>query len=90
MKKKNLEEEKRQEREIFNKCFIEAVASLDDEQLDAFMTFACRVADDIKMQKASEEEKIHINFDKALDDEHRGCKSLAVYVLKKYHKVRYL
>lgn len=90
MKKKNLEEEKRQEREIFNKCIIKAVANLDDEQRDAFITFACRVSDDIKLQKANEKEKIHIRYDKALDDEQHGCKSLAVYFLKKYHKIKYL
>ncbi len=88
--KKNNENEKRRDLEIFNKSLIETVANLDDEQLDAFMTFACKVADDIKMQKANKKERIHLKYDKALDDEERGATSLAVYFLKKYHKVRYL
>lgn len=71
---------------IAEEILLRAVAELDDEQKDALEVLACRIADNVKAERARKKreamkrkEAIYAQIDAELEAEEQGCTSLTMY-----------
>lgn len=77
---------------IAEEILLRAVAELDDEQKDALEVLACRIADNVKAERARKKreamkrkEAIYAQIDAELEAEEQGCTSLTMYRVR-HHK----